>query len=169
MIFFFIIRYIMKLLKPIFVKRWITENKYINYVFDINVNNNYTNAIIIAEYIFRDVNINDILNKIAYYIFDYETKIGNNISYPFYFWSSNNINKSLMFNIKNILWKGYDPNPFKSNNRDSHLLKEPIEYEYIDDIFDIDYINIVFYNNEYITILVCSKDFPVRLTPSQDR
>lgn len=137
----------MKLLKPIFVKRWITENKYINYVFDINVNNNYTNAIIIAEYIFRDVNINDILNKIAYYIFDYETKIGNNISYPFYFWSSNNINKSLMFNIKNILWKGYDPNPFKSNNRDSHLLKEPIEYEYIDDIFDIDYINIVFYND----------------------
>ena len=138
----------MELIKPIFVKRWITENTYINYVFDINLNNNYTNTIIISEYIFRDVNINNILNKIAYHIFDYETKIGNNISYPFYIWSShNNIDKSLMFNIKNILWKGYHPNPFKSNNRDSQLLKEPIEYEYTEDIFDIDDINIVFYND----------------------
>ena len=29
----------MELIKPIFVKRWITENTYINYVFDINLNN----------------------------------------------------------------------------------------------------------------------------------
>jgi hypothetical protein len=52
-----------------------------------------------------------------------------------------------MFNIKKILWKGYHPNPFKSNNRDSQLLKEPIEYEYTEEIFDINNINIVFYND----------------------
>ena len=33
----------MELLKPIFVKRWVAENNYIEYVFDNNPNNNYKN------------------------------------------------------------------------------------------------------------------------------
>ena len=46
----------MELLKPIIVKRWMSENKYIEYVFDINVNNKYkSDVIVIPEYIFQDL------------------------------------------------------------------------------------------------------------------
>ena len=41
----------MELLKPIFVKRWVAENNYIEYVFDNNPNNNYKNAIVLKDYI----------------------------------------------------------------------------------------------------------------------
>ena len=138
----------MELLKPIFVKRWVAENNYIEYVFDNNPNNNYKNAIVLKDYIFRDINIKETLDKIAYHIFNYENKNSGDILYPYYFWSSiNNVEKSLLFNIKKILWKGYHENPFKSHNRDSQQLKEPIEYLYNEDILNIDKINIVFYND----------------------
>ena len=64
----------MELLKPIFVKRWVAENNYIEYVFDNNPNNNYKNAIVLKDYIFRDINIKETLDKIAYHIFNYENK-----------------------------------------------------------------------------------------------
>ena len=38
----------MELLNPIFVKRWVSENKYIEYVFDVNVNVNHKNKIVIS-------------------------------------------------------------------------------------------------------------------------
>ena len=48
----------MELLKPIIVKRWISENKYITYVFDNNtgnIGNKYKpDDIVINEYIFQD-------------------------------------------------------------------------------------------------------------------
>ena len=138
----------MELLNPIFVKRWVSENKYIEYVFDVNTKNNYKNIIVIKEYIFRDINIKDTLDKIAYHIYNYENKIAENIEYPYYFWSSsNNIDKSILFDIKKVLWKGYNQNPFKSYDRDSQQLKEPIEYVYNEDILNIDILNIVFYND----------------------
>ena len=65
----------MELLKPVIVKRWISENNYIEYVFDSNTNNKYKpDVIIIPEYIFQDNNIKDALNKIAYHIYIYEKK-----------------------------------------------------------------------------------------------
>ena len=138
----------MELIKPIFVKRWVAENKYIEYVFDNNPYNTYNNKIIIKEYIFRDINIKENLDKIAYHIFNYEKKNSGNILYPYYCWSTtNNIDKSLLFTIKKVLWKGYHENPFKSNNRDSQQLKEPIEYLYNEDLLNIDEINMVFYND----------------------
>jgi hypothetical protein len=138
----------MELLKPIFVKRWVTENKYIEYVFDNNPNNNYKSAIVLKEYIFRDINIKETIDKLAYHIFNYENKLSGNISYPYYAWSSiNNVEQPILFNIKKIVWKGYHENPFKSNNRDSQQLKEPIEYLYNEDTLNIDKINIVFYND----------------------
>ena len=137
----------MELLDPIFVIRWVSENKYIEYVFDVNVNhkNNYKNIIVIKEYIFRDINIKDTLDKIAYHIYNYESK---QIEYPYYFWSSSdNIDNSILFDIKKILWKGYHQNPFKSSDRDSLQLKEPIEYVYNQDILNTNTLNIVFYND----------------------
>mgnify|MGYP000406537231 CR=1 FL=1 len=65
-----------KLLKPIIVKRWVSEIKYIEYIFDNNVDNKYDNdVIIIPEYIFQDDNKKDALNKIAYHIYNYEVFI----------------------------------------------------------------------------------------------
>ena len=69
----------MELLKPIFVKRWVAENNYIEYVFDNNPNNNYKNAIVLKDYIFRDINIKETLDKIAYHIFNYENKNSRDI------------------------------------------------------------------------------------------
>lgn len=137
----------MELLEPIFVKRWVSENKYIEYIFDINGNYD-DNAIKINKYIFRDINIKETLEKIAHNIINYEKKKGNNISNRFYCWTSEkNVEKSLLFNIEAILWNGYHVNPFKSYDRDSQQLKDPIVYKYIDDILRINKINIVFDND----------------------
>lgn len=153
----------MELLNPVFVKRWVAENKYIEYVFDVNQKNSYENEIVIKEYIFRDINIKDTLEKIAYHIYTHDThdtqdtpdiqgirkdKGVDKIEYPYYFWSSSdNVDSSILFNIKKVLWKGYHQNPFKSRDRDSQQLKEPVEYVYNEDILNIDKLNIVFYND----------------------
>jgi hypothetical protein len=138
----------MELLNPIFVKRWVSENKYIEYVFDVNHKNNYKNTIVIKEYIFRDINIKEALDTIAYHIYNIDSKLGENIEHPYYFWSSSdNVDNSILFNIKNVLWKGYHQNPFKSRDRDSQQLKEPIEYVYNEGILKTDRLNIVFYND----------------------
>ena len=97
----------MELLKPIIVKRWISEIKYIEYIFDNNVDNKYDNdVIIIPEYIFQDDNKKDALNKIAYHIYNYEKK---NLTFPYYCWDDIS-KKSLLFDIKNIHWSGYNIN-----------------------------------------------------------
>ena len=59
----------MDLIKPIYVKRWLNDLKYINYVFDVNKDNKYdSNTIVINEYIFQDNNYEDAFNKIVFYI-----------------------------------------------------------------------------------------------------
>ena len=139
----------MELLKPIIVKRWMSENKYIEYIFDNNVNNKYkSDVIVIPEYIFQDNNTKDALNKIAYYIYNYEKKNNNILKFPYYCWDDKN-NKPLLFDIKNIYWSGYNVNPFKSKDKNSKQLDEPIEYINNDneELFNNEEINIVFYND----------------------
>ena len=139
----------MELLKPVIVKRWISENNYIEYVFDNNTNNKYkTDVIIIPEYIFQDNNIKDALNKIAYHIYIYEKKNKNTLIFPYYCWDDVN-KKPLLFDIKNIHWSGYNANPFKSKDKNSKQLDEPIEYinNDNDELFNYDKINIVFRND----------------------
>lgn len=151
----------MELLKPIIVKRWISENKYIKYIFDNNsgnVGNKYkSDDIVINEYIFQDNNIKDALNKIAYYIYNYENnkKPQQPLRFPYYCWDETS-GKPLLFDIKDIYWKGYDVNPMKSKDRASNKLEESIEYinNDNDELFNNDLINIVFrndfdYDNKY--------------------
>ena len=118
----------MELLKPIFVKRWVAENNYIEYVFDNNPNNNYKNAIVLKDYIFRDINIKETLDKIAYHIFNYENKNSGDILYPYYFWSSiNNVEKSLLFNpLKLVSSKNVYKN-VKNNSNNIEVKKEEVE------------------------------------------
>ena len=109
----------MQLLKPIYVKRWLSETNYRTYVFDTNKDNIYnSNYTIIPEYIFQDNNCEDAFNKIVYYILQKE----KDIELPFYFWDKEN----LLYDIEEIKWSGYDVNPFKSKDRNSDSLKEPI-------------------------------------------
>ena len=144
----------MELLKPIIVKRWISENKYITYVFDNNtgnIGNKYKpDDIVINEYIFQDNNIKDALNKIAYHIYNYENnkKSQQPLRFPYYCWDET-LGKPLLFDIKEIYWKGYDVNPLKSKDRTSKKLEESIEYTNNDndELFNNDLINIVFRND----------------------
>ena len=148
----------MELLKPIIVKRWISENKYIKYIFDNNtgnIGNIYKpDDIVINEYIFQDNNIKDALNKIAYHIYNYENN-KKSLRFPYYCWDEKS-GKPLLFDIKQIYWKGYDVNPLKSKDRASKKLEESIEYinNDNDELFNNDSINIVFrndfdYDNKY--------------------
>ena len=150
----------MELLKPIIVKRWISENKYIKYIFDNNIGNKYkSDDIVINQYIFQDNNIRDALNKIAYHIYNYENNRKQQqqpqLIFPYYCWDETT-RKPLLFDIKQIYWKGYDVNPLKSKDRVSKKLEESIEYinNDNDELFNNDLINIVFrndfdYDNKY--------------------
>jgi len=150
----------MELLKPIIVKRWISENKYIKYIFDNNIGNKYkSDDIVINQYIFQDNNIKDALNKIAYHIYNYENNSRkqqpSQLTFPYYCWDET-LGKPFLFDIKEIYWKGYDVNPMKSKDRASKKLEESIEYinNDNDELFNNDLINIVFrndfdYDNKY--------------------
>jgi len=130
----------MELLKPIYVKRWLTETQYKTYVFDTNKLNVYKSTyIIINEYIFQDNNYDDALNKIVYYILQKD----KDIELPFYFWDEEN----LLYDIETIKWKGYDVNPFKSKDRKSETLKEPINISNKYKLFKKTEINLVFYSD----------------------
>jgi len=131
----------MKPLKPVKVLRWLNDIVYKVYVFDNNTNITYDSQItVIKENIYQDDNIEYALSKIAYYI----CKTDSEISLPFYTW---NKKKPLLFDIETIKWKGYNINPFKSKDRNSADIKEPITYKYKQGILDITYINIVFYSD----------------------
>ena len=130
----------MELLKPIIVKRWISETNYKTYVFDTNKDNKYNSSYtIISEYIFQDNSCNEALSKIAYFIMEKE----KDLQYPYYFWDTDN----LLYDIKDIKWSGYNINPFKSKDRSSETLKEPITISNNNGLFKRDNINLVFYND----------------------
>jgi hypothetical protein len=135
----------MELLKPIHIKKWISESKFDKYVFDTNNDNKYDSSyIVIREYIFQDNNIEDALNKIAYFIQQHDKT--NSIKTPFYCWESND-DKPILFEIETIMWKGYHVNPFKSKDRTSEQLKEPIKIIDNNELFKRVDLNIVFYND----------------------
>tara|TARA_B100000787_G_scaffold167870_1_gene155480 strand:+ start:22502 stop:27136 length:4635 start_codon:yes stop_codon:yes gene_type:complete len=130
----------MELSKPVIVKRWLSETNYKTYVFDTNKDNTYKSSYtIISEYIFQDNSCNEALDKIAYYIMEKE----KDIQLPYYFWD----NENLLYDIKEIKWSGYNVNPFKSKDRSSETLKEPIEISNKHGLFKRTNINIVFYND----------------------
>lgn len=131
----------MEILKPIFVKRWLNSSTFRTYVFNSDDNNKYSEgSILIKGYIFQDNNYEDAFNKIAYYI----SQQDKDINYPFYFWTDD---ENLMFDINEIKWKGYNINPFKSTDRNSELLKEPIDVKQKHKLLNLTDINIVFYND----------------------
>lgn len=127
----------MTTLFPVKVTRWITETSFKTYIFD-TTNQIYDNDItVIKEYIYQDDNIEYAINKIIYYIANIEK-----IDIPrFYSWVKN---ESLLFDIDVLKWKGYNINPFKSKNRNSEELKEPITYKYKSGLFNKKKLNIVF-------------------------
>ena len=157
----------MELSTSVNVKRWISENDYKKYVFDTNINNTYDKSyIVIREYIFQDNNNIDALNKIAYYILKHE-KNNNKIDIPFYCWGEDK--KPISFYIKNIKWDGYNVNPFKSKDRNSELLKEPIEIIENNTLFKRTNVNIVFlsdfeYNIKYYFEKNINKDEFIKKT-----
>ena len=131
----------MEILKPIFVKRWLNSSTFRTYIFNSDDNNKYSEgSILIKGYIFQDNNYEDSFNKIAYYI----SQQDKDINYPFYFWKDD---ENLMFDINEIKWKGYNINPFKSTDRNSELLKEPIDIKQKHKLLNLTDINIVFYND----------------------
>jgi hypothetical protein len=130
----------MDLIKPIYVKRWLNDLKYINYVFDVNKDNKYdSNTIVINEYIFQDNNYEDAFNKIVFYILKYD----KDVELPFYFWDQEN----LMYEFNEIKWPGYNINPFKSKDRDSEALNEPLNITAKNKLLQKTNINLVFYND----------------------
>jgi hypothetical protein len=145
----------MNIIKPIYVYKWINKvnsTEYIKYVFDTNKNNIYNKSeIIIDENIYQDSSKEDAINKIAYHI----NKInGGDAKNLYYTWVNN---KSFLYDIENIIWEGYNVNPFKSTDRQSEEINETIQkyYNKSKELFETtDIINIVFksdfdYNNKY--------------------
>ena len=132
----------MKPLKSVKVTRWVSESSFITYIFDSSLEQEPKDkqTIIIKENIYQDDNIEYALNKIAYFI----SKTDKTIKFPYYAW---NKKESLLFDITDIKWKGYNINPFKSKDRNSDQLKEPITYKYKSGLFDKTNINIVFLND----------------------
>lgn len=130
----------MDLLKPIYVKRWLSETNHITYVFDANKTNTYKSSYtVINEYIFQDNNYEDAFNKIVYYILQKD----KDIDLPFYFWDKDN----LLYDIEEIKWSGYDVNPFKSKDRNSESLKEPINLSNKYGLLKKTELNLVFYSD----------------------
>ena len=130
----------MDLLKPIYVKRWLSETNHITYVFDANKANTYKSSYkVINEYIFQDNNYEDAFNKIVYYILQKD----KDIELPFYFWDKDN----LLYDIDEIKWSGYDVNPFKSKDRSSESLKEPINLSNKYGLLKKTEFNLVFYSD----------------------
>jgi hypothetical protein len=125
--------------KPLIVIRWITETDKIKYLFD-SKSNKKNDMVLIKENIYQDDNLEYAINKIIQYI----KATDKNITDKAYVWKGN---KSILFNIKEIKWKGYNVNPFKSINRDSKELEKKIEYDYNTGLFEYSQINIVFSND----------------------
>lgn len=125
--------------KPLIVIRWISDTKKITYLFD-SKSTEKNDMILIKENIYQDDNLEYAINKIIQFI----KATDKNISDKAYVWKGN---KSLLFNIKNIKWSGYNVNPFKSINRNSPEINEKIEYEFNKGLFEYSQINIVFSND----------------------
>ena len=65
------------------------------------------------------------------------------IELPFYFWDKDN----LLYDIDEIKWSGYNVNPFKSKDRSSESLKEPINLSNKYGLLKRTELNLVFYSD----------------------
>lgn len=152
------------------VYRWLSDKNKKLYIFNTDklFVSEDKDAIIINENIYPDDNIEDAINKIALYI----QNTDKSVAMPYYSWNSS---LSLLFNPE-IKWGGYNINPFKSTNRDSHELKEGISYDYKNrnSLFNYKIINIVFNsdipkelkNNKYY--FINSKILPYKTYKKRD-
>lgn len=131
----------MKILIPIKVIRWMSETSFKTYIFDTS-NEFITNddITVIKENIYQDDNIEYAINKIVHFI----RTLDKDVSKSFYSWSKK---EPILFDIEDIKWKGYNVNPFKSKDRNSEELKEPISYIYKNGLFNKKSINIVFFSD----------------------
>lgn len=146
----------MNIIKPIYVNKWVSSTDYIKYVFDTNAANTYSASInVINEYIFQDCSKEEAINKIAYYINKDNSKHKHyDNKAPYYAWVKTS---PFLYDIDTIVWKGYDVNPFKSTDRKSDEINEPINKKYnkSKELFNTtDKINIVFksdfdFDNKY--------------------
>jgi hypothetical protein len=146
----------MNIIKPVYVYKWVNSRDYIRYVFDTDTGNTYSTSInVINEHIFQDSSKEDAINKIAYYINKDSSKHKqHDDKAPYYAWVKD---EPFLYDIGAIKWKGYDVNPFKSTDRKSDEINEPIDKKYgkSKDLFDTtDIINIVFksdfdFDNKY--------------------
>lgn len=146
----------MNIIKPIYVNKWVNSTDYIKYVFDTNAANTYSASInVINEYIFQDCSKEEAINKIAYYINKDNSKHKHyDNKAPYYAWVKTS---PFLYDIDTIVWKGYDVNPFKSTDRKSDEINEPINKKYnkSKELFNTtDKINIVFksdfdFDNKY--------------------
>lgn len=130
----------MKPFKPIKVYKWNSLLDKTLYVFN-NIDNNIKNGINIPDIIYSDDNIEDAINKIGLYI----QSIDKKLKFPIYVWNNE---KSLLFDIQNKKWNGYNINPFKSKDIKNKLIDEPINYIYNNaELFNYNFINIIFNND----------------------
>jgi hypothetical protein len=105
-----------KLVIPIKIYQWTSANDKNLFEFDADH---------INEVIYQDFTIEDAVNRIGIYILNHLKRPAE----PFYIWSGN---QSLLFDIKDVKWKGYDVNPFNATDYNSAQLAEPISYVYHD-------------------------------------
>jgi hypothetical protein len=132
----------MKPFKQIKVYRWKSDTEKETYIFNKDdSSSNKDNEIVMNDIIYEDDNSEDALNKIALSI----QNIKKTALLPIYAW---NKTKPLSFNINSIKWSGYNINPYKSNNRKSNEINEPITYDFNTNVlFEYSVINIVFSND----------------------
>jgi hypothetical protein len=146
----------MNIIKPVYVNKWVNSKDYVKYVFDTDTGNTYSASInVINEHIFQDSSKEDAINKIAHYINNInKSSKQHDDKAPYYAWVNN---EPFLYDIGAIKWKGYDINPFKSTDRKSDEINEPIDKKYgkSKELFDTtDVINIVFksdfdFDNKY--------------------
>ena len=107
---------------PVRVLYWTSKTDYKEYIFDHSDDSGSNH--IIKQSLYKDDTVETALNKIAAYFGKKE---------KFYAWSGNT---SILFNVKQIFWKGYKVNPFNSTDTNSNELNEPIQYNYTNNIID---------------------------------
>lgn len=123
---------------PVRVYVWTSSTKKSLYIFDTSDSSYEEEHIRIKENIYQDDTVKNALTKIGLYI-------NNNLDTDVYGWIKH---KSLMFDIKNKIWKGYNVNPFLSTDIQSQLLQEPVDYDYkMDELFNYSSVNIAFSTN----------------------
>lgn len=127
----------MKPYKKIKVYRWLNNNEKKIYIFNEQDDNKEYEFIKDIK-IYNDDTTEDAINKIGLSIQNIEKKQ----LLPIYAWTND---ESILFNITNIKWKGYNINPFKSTDRNSKEIEEQISYDFkYNNLFNYNVINILF-------------------------